>query len=260
MTTPIDETHPQRPINAVRRDQAGGRARAAAPRARARHPVGRASLLQCGRRRSGRPARRGPRAGGAPDSAARSRRRGAARPLTVFGDDYPTPDGTCVRDYVHVTDLADAHVAALRRLEARRRVGAPTISATATGMSVRQVIDAVGARRRPAGAARDRRRGARAIRRGSWRRTRARRARTRLDSRARRPRDHCRHGLAVARDAIRRATGSPRRDRVNEFRRLLRYAAPYRGRLVVALAGDGGLRRRVASDSLADQARSSTTS
>jgi len=40
-----------------------------------------------------------------------------AAPLTVFGDDYPTPDGTCIRDYVHVTDLADAHVAALQSLD-----------------------------------------------------------------------------------------------------------------------------------------------
>ena len=38
-------------------------------------------------------------------------------PLDVFGDDYPTPDGTCLRDYVHVADLADAHVLALRHLE-----------------------------------------------------------------------------------------------------------------------------------------------
>lgn len=37
--------------------------------------------------------------------------------LSVFGNDYPTPDGTCVRDYVHVTDLADAHLLALGRLE-----------------------------------------------------------------------------------------------------------------------------------------------
>ena len=37
--------------------------------------------------------------------------------LTVFGDDYDTPDGTCIRDYVHVSDLADAHVRALRALE-----------------------------------------------------------------------------------------------------------------------------------------------
>jgi UDP-glucose 4-epimerase len=38
--------------------------------------------------------------------------------LQIFGDDYPTPDGTCLRDYVHVTDLASAHLAALMRLEA----------------------------------------------------------------------------------------------------------------------------------------------
>jgi UDP-glucose-4-epimerase GalE len=38
-------------------------------------------------------------------------------PFDIFGEDYPTPDGTCLRDYVHVTDLADAHLRALRRLE-----------------------------------------------------------------------------------------------------------------------------------------------
>ncbi len=38
--------------------------------------------------------------------------------VAIFGDDYPTPDGTCVRDYIHVSDLATAHVAALRYLEA----------------------------------------------------------------------------------------------------------------------------------------------
>jgi UDP-glucose-4-epimerase GalE len=38
-------------------------------------------------------------------------------PMEVFGEDYPTPDGTCLRDYIHVTDLADAHVRALARLQ-----------------------------------------------------------------------------------------------------------------------------------------------
>jgi UDP-glucose-4-epimerase GalE len=42
---------------------------------------------------------------------------GRSAPLQVFGTDYPTPDGTCVRDYVHVDDLADAHLAALEHLE-----------------------------------------------------------------------------------------------------------------------------------------------
>ena len=63
-------------------------------------------------------------------------------PLQVFGDDYPTPDGTCLRDYIHVCDLADAHVAALAALEG----GAPSTAYNAgTGQphSVRQVIDTV---------------------------------------------------------------------------------------------------------------------
>lgn len=42
----------------------------------------------------------------------------AGRPLTLFGDDYPTRDGTCVRDYIHVADLADAHLRALEATEA----------------------------------------------------------------------------------------------------------------------------------------------
>jgi UDP-glucose-4-epimerase GalE len=63
-------------------------------------------------------------------------------PLTVFGDDYPTPDGTCVRDYVHVTDLANAHVRALRYLldggpPARLNLG------TGRGSSVLEIITAV---------------------------------------------------------------------------------------------------------------------
>ena len=42
---------------------------------------------------------------------------GSSRGIQVFGDDYPTPDGTCVRDYIHVTDLADAHLRALSACE-----------------------------------------------------------------------------------------------------------------------------------------------
>ena len=62
--------------------------------------------------------------------------------FTVFGDDYPTPDGTCIRDYVHVNDLADAHVRALRRLEAGGESRAYNLG-TGTGMSVRQVLNAI---------------------------------------------------------------------------------------------------------------------
>jgi UDP-glucose 4-epimerase len=48
---------------------------------------------------------------------------GKLKKLSVFGDDYPTPDGTGVRDYIHVVDLARGHVAALRWSEANRGVG-----------------------------------------------------------------------------------------------------------------------------------------
>jgi UDP-glucose 4-epimerase len=60
--------------------------------------------------------------------------------LPVFGDDYPTPDGTCVRDYVHVSDLADAHVVALRRLLERDAAGVYNLG-SGRGHSVREVIE-----------------------------------------------------------------------------------------------------------------------
>jgi UDP-glucose 4-epimerase len=62
--------------------------------------------------------------------------------LDVFGDDYPTPDGTCVRDYIHVTDLALAHVEALRHL----RDGGENLTLNCgygRGYSVFEVIEAV---------------------------------------------------------------------------------------------------------------------
>ena len=60
--------------------------------------------------------------------------------IAVFGDDYPTPDGTCIRDYVHVEDLARAHLAALVRLQQ----GCTPIQVnlgTGTGFSVKQVVE-----------------------------------------------------------------------------------------------------------------------
>ena len=62
--------------------------------------------------------------------------------VRIFGTDYPTPDGTCVRDYVHVTDLAEAHIRALKRLDGDDAPTAVNLGA-GRGVSVRQVIDAV---------------------------------------------------------------------------------------------------------------------
>ena len=67
---------------------------------------------------------------------------GNGRPLTVFGQDYDTADGTCIRDYIHVTDLAEAHVAALRSLLSGAESRAYNLG-TGNGFSVRQVMDAV---------------------------------------------------------------------------------------------------------------------
>jgi UDP-glucose-4-epimerase GalE len=62
--------------------------------------------------------------------------------LKVFGDDYPTPDGTCLRDYIHVADLADAHIRALAVLGDGAASGAYNLG-TGRPHSVREVIDAV---------------------------------------------------------------------------------------------------------------------
>ena len=60
--------------------------------------------------------------------------------LTIFGTDYETPDGTCIRDYVHVCDLVDAHVLGLKWLEADK--GSQVFNlGTGTGFSVREVMD-----------------------------------------------------------------------------------------------------------------------
>ncbi len=61
----------------------------------------------------------------------------------IYGTDYPTPDGTCVRDYVHVADLALSHVAAARALEAGRDLDRVYNLGSGHGMSVREVMDAV---------------------------------------------------------------------------------------------------------------------
>ncbi len=60
----------------------------------------------------------------------------------IFGDDYPTPDGTCIRDYIHVVDLAEAHVAAAARCESDVRTDVLNVG-TGHGYSVREVMDMV---------------------------------------------------------------------------------------------------------------------
>ena len=65
---------------------------------------------------------------------------GFSGPLNVFGNDYPTPDGTCIRDYIHVEDLADAHVKALDYLEQGGASLACNVG-TGRGTSVLEVID-----------------------------------------------------------------------------------------------------------------------
>ncbi|MFF2566876.1 UDP-glucose 4-epimerase GalE [Streptomyces sp. NPDC058084] len=71
----------------------------------------------------------------------------AGEPPLIFGDDYPTPDGTCVRDYIHVADLADAHLATARRLTEFAAAGESrdlTLNiGRGEGVSVREVIDLV---------------------------------------------------------------------------------------------------------------------
>ncbi|MFE0523848.1 UDP-glucose 4-epimerase GalE [Streptomyces sp. NPDC058954] len=66
-------------------------------------------------------------------------------PPRIFGDDYPTPDGTCVRDYIHVVDLAEAHVAAARALRAAPGRDLTLNIGRGEGVSVREMIDRINA-------------------------------------------------------------------------------------------------------------------
>ena len=140
-TTPIDESHPQRPINAY------GESKLAVERAlpHVERAVGiRWTALRYFNASGADP---GGRIGEDHDPEEHLIPRAIAAAvggpaLTLFGDDYPTPDGTCVRDFVHVSDLADAHIAALRALES----GAPSSAynlGNGQGASVREVIESV---------------------------------------------------------------------------------------------------------------------
>lgn len=67
---------------------------------------------------------------------------GKMNAVSIFGNDYPTPDGTCIRDYIHVMDLAQAHLLAAEALQAGRPTAAYNLGSE-TGYSVKQVIEAV---------------------------------------------------------------------------------------------------------------------
>jgi UDP-glucose-4-epimerase GalE len=64
------------------------------------------------------------------------------RPLRVYGSDYPTPDGTCIRDYIHVDDLAAAHLAAIEYLAAGGDTTAINVG-TGVGSSIKEVLDGI---------------------------------------------------------------------------------------------------------------------
>jgi len=66
----------------------------------------------------------------------------SGKPMTIFGDDYDTPDGTCIRDYIHVTDLAEAHVVAIEKLLAGGGSDVFNVG-TGAGKSVLEVMHAV---------------------------------------------------------------------------------------------------------------------
>jgi UDP-glucose 4-epimerase len=67
----------------------------------------------------------------------------AGRTPRINGDDYPTPDGTCVRDYIHVADLAHSHVVAARRLESGERLARAYNLGSGDGSSVREIMRAM---------------------------------------------------------------------------------------------------------------------
>jgi UDP-glucose-4-epimerase GalE len=139
--TPIAETHPQRPINSYGESKLA--VERALPHFERAHGLRSMSLRYFNA------------AGADPDGElgedhdpeihliprALDAAHGGAR-LEVFGDDYPTPDGTCLRDYIHVSDLAEAHVKALEALAEAGRSAAYNLG-TGRPHSVREVIDTV---------------------------------------------------------------------------------------------------------------------
>jgi UDP-glucose-4-epimerase GalE len=139
--TPIAETHPQRPINSYGETKlAIERALGHFDRGYGLHSIALRYFNAAGADPAGEVGE-----DHAPEIHIIPRAIEAAtggRGLIVFGDDYPTPDGTCLRDYIHVSDLADAHVKALEALEATGKSAVYNLG-TGEPHSVREVIAAV---------------------------------------------------------------------------------------------------------------------
>jgi UDP-glucose 4-epimerase len=139
--TPIDEAHPQRPINAYGETKlAVERALPHVERATGMRWIALRYFNASGADPEGRIGE-----DHQPEEHLIPRAIGAVLggpALTVFGDDYPTPDGTCIRDFIHVSDLAAAHVAALRALESGAASSAYNLG-NGQGVSVREVMDSV---------------------------------------------------------------------------------------------------------------------
>jgi UDP-glucose-4-epimerase GalE len=139
--TPISETHPQRPINSYGESKLA--IERALPHFERAHGIRHVALRYFNASGADPDGEIGE--DHAPEIHLIPRAIDAAtggRGLQVFGDDYPTPDGTCLRDYIHVTDLADAHIKALESIAGQ---GASSAYNLGTGRphSVREVIDAV---------------------------------------------------------------------------------------------------------------------
>ena len=244
----------------LRRDQAGDRAGAAALRARLRHPLGGAALLQRRRRRSGRDHRRGSPARDPPDPARHRRdpRRRAALDLRRRLPDARRHLPARLRPRRRPRRRAPAGAGAPA---GRRRRRAPTTSASAGPFSVREVLQAVEARGRHAGAAHD---GPAAARRsgGALRVRRSHPARPRLDAGLPRPPDASSTRPGSGGAAILAATPAARppgrgRERVPASPRVhAALSGPARG----GARRDGRLRRGHGLHRQADQATSSTTS
>ena len=135
----VTEETADRPDQPVRRDEAGRRVDAARPGHCRAAALGRAALLQR-RRRPARPSW--------PTAASTTWCRWSIQALSegrnpqLFGDDYPTRDGSCIRDYIHVVDLAEAHAAAARRLD-DGPLGEVYNVGRGEGISVKEVLDTV---------------------------------------------------------------------------------------------------------------------